>query len=86
MSNAGQRYLHAIANNRIIVYTQNGDLIGDSNFGFDAGIDDVGRNAVVVTENAKRIAQRPDRVDDPSPTQCPVDVAAEAGAPASVNW
>jgi hypothetical protein len=74
-----------IANDWIIVYAQNGDLIGYLNFGFNAGVDDVRRNAVVATENAKRKAQRPDRLDDPSPTQSPVDVAAEAGAPASVD-
>jgi len=85
MLNAGQRYLHAIANDRIIVDAQNGDLIGYLNFGFNAGVDDVRRNAVVVTENGERIAQRPDRVDGPSPAQSPVDVPAEAGAPASVN-
>jgi hypothetical protein len=83
--NAGQRYLHAIANDRIIVYAQNGDLIGYLNFGFNAGVHDVRRNAVVVTENAEWIAQRPDRLDDPSATQSPVDVPAQAGVPASVD-
>ena len=67
VSNAGQRYLYAIANDWIVIDAQHRDLLGDLNFGFDAGIDDIRGDAVVVAENSEGIAQRPNRMDHPSP-------------------
>src|SRR5207249_3067894 len=60
-----ERDLDAIANHGIIIYAKNGNLIWNSYSSFDTGVYDVSSDAVVVTKNAERIAQRPDCVDHP---------------------
>src|SRR6202007_27956 len=85
MPHAGQRHLDAVANNRIIVDTQNGNLIWDLNTRFDAGVNDVRGDAVVVTKDPQWMFQRANRVDDPPPAKGPVQMPIEATAASSVK-
>ena len=69
MSNTRQWHLHAIANHRVIVYPENRNLIRDSDLGLDAGINYIGCNTVVVTENTERITQGSNGANHPLTAQ-----------------
>jgi hypothetical protein len=85
VADARKRDLDAVANYGIIIYPKNGNLIWNSYSGFDAGVYDVGSNAVVVAKNSEGVAQRADCVDHPPAAQSPIHVSAQASAAPSIH-